>query len=132
MLEIEYKGIKYTIEIKNDFENSDISFLGTFTDEDDFPITFKRNKPCIRELKYFKPRITFSERLQKDLPPDEAYTKAIDEIYDDIYRAETFGDKWWWTGIIIRKNDEEVDSIWGIESDIKEKDLIELARSYLP
>lgn len=131
MLEIEYKGIKYTIEIKNDFENSDISFLGTFTDEDDFPITFKRNKPCVKEFEYFKPTLTFSERLQKDLPPDEAYIKAIDEIYDDIYRAETFGEKWWWTRIVISRGGKELDSIWEVESDMKEKDLIEYVKGCL-
>lgn len=125
----------YLIEFIRDDDNNDSGY-GEFTYQNCFPETIKRKIIKEGDVSYFQPFYEFSEivneLLAKNFIPQEAYTKAIEKMYEALEKAETFGKDWHWLKINITKQydgrfirDIEIKNI---DSSLPEKDLREIAK----
>ena len=117
--------------------DSDLDFLGEFTDKGSFPDTLKRLNAERNEYKRYKPQYSIHDR-QKDLvrigwAKGPAYEEAVRQVQEDMARAEEFGRSWSWNGLKVsvfdhhaQDEDDMLDetSLWRIESDADDSYLV--------
>jgi hypothetical protein len=125
----------YIIQVGPDMYPEIPEYLGKFTDEGQFPETLKRNNRfCqVGEYKRYQPYIPILEVAKQSnkqgFSKATAYQMAVDQAKEDLLHLERYDFNWYYVGMLVRciskitNVEMSSDSIWGLESDMSDKDL---------